>query len=125
MAAMANSTPRTAAALGAVLRATRVDAVELAERTLAAINSHSDKAIFTEVFAVRARREAAAAAARLKAGRPLSPGRRASFFRRRTAATPRFCRRPGGRADHSFSGAMILELVLKCQIDRRPCPGTS
>ena len=72
MAAMANSTPRTAAALGAELRASRVDAVELAERTLAAINSHSDKAIFTEVFAVRARREAAAAAARLKAGRPLS-----------------------------------------------------
>jgi aspartyl-tRNA(Asn)/glutamyl-tRNA(Gln) amidotransferase subunit A len=73
MAAMANSTPRTAAALGAELRAGRFDAVELAERTLAAINSHSDKAIFTEVFAVRARREAAAAAARLKAGRPLSP----------------------------------------------------
>ena len=72
MAAMANSTPRTAAALGAELRAGRVDAVELAEQTLATINSHSDKAIFTEVFAVRARREAAAAAARLKAGRPLS-----------------------------------------------------
>jgi aspartyl-tRNA(Asn)/glutamyl-tRNA(Gln) amidotransferase subunit A len=73
MAAMANSTPRTAAALGAELRAGRFDAVELAERTLAAINSHSDKAIFTEVFAARARREAAAAAARLKADRPLSP----------------------------------------------------
>jgi aspartyl-tRNA(Asn)/glutamyl-tRNA(Gln) amidotransferase subunit A len=73
MAAMANSTPRTAAALGAELRAGRLDAVELTERTLAAIISHSDQAIFTDVFAVRARREAAAAAARLKAGLPLSP----------------------------------------------------
>ena len=73
MAALADSTPKTAAALGADLRAGRLDAVELTERTLAAIISHSDKTIFTEVLAVRARREAAAAAARLKAGRPLSP----------------------------------------------------
>src|SRR5215472_14424283 len=72
MAATVISVPRTAAALGAELRAGRLDAVELAERTLTAINSHSDKAIFIEVFAARARREAAAAAARLKAGRPLS-----------------------------------------------------
>ena len=73
MAAAAISAPRTAAALGADLRTGRLDAVELTERTLAAINSHGDKAIFIEVFAARARREAAAAAARLKAGRPLSP----------------------------------------------------
>jgi len=73
MSATATSPAKTAAALGADLRAGRLDAVELAERTLAAINSHSDKAIFIEVFAARARREAAAAAARLKAGRPLSP----------------------------------------------------
>jgi len=69
---MAISTPRTAAALGADLRAGRLDAIELTERTLAAINSHGDQAIFVEVLAARAHREAAAAAARLKAGRPLS-----------------------------------------------------
>src|SRR5580704_5105730 len=73
MAAAAISVPRTAAALGADLRTGRLHAVELTERTLAAINSHRDKAIFIEVFAARAHREAAAAAARLKAGRPLSP----------------------------------------------------
>jgi aspartyl-tRNA(Asn)/glutamyl-tRNA(Gln) amidotransferase subunit A len=73
MAAAATSAPRTAAALGADLRTGRLDAVELTERTLADINSHEDKAIFIEVFAARARREAAAAAARLRAGRPLSP----------------------------------------------------
>jgi aspartyl-tRNA(Asn)/glutamyl-tRNA(Gln) amidotransferase subunit A len=72
MAAMAHPTAKTAAALGADLRAGRLDAVELTEQTLATIVSHADKAIFTEVLAVRARREAAAAAARLKAGRPLS-----------------------------------------------------
>lgn len=73
MSATATSPAKTAAALGADLRTGRLDAVELTEQTLAAINSHGDKAIFIEVFAGRARREAAAAAARLKAGRPLSP----------------------------------------------------
>jgi aspartyl-tRNA(Asn)/glutamyl-tRNA(Gln) amidotransferase subunit A len=72
MAATAHPIAKTAAALGADLRAGRLDAVELTEQTLATIVSHADKAIFTEVLAVRARREAAAAAARLKAGRPLS-----------------------------------------------------
>ena len=65
MAAAAISVPRTAAALGADLRTGRLDAVELTERTLAPINSHSDKAIFIEVFAARPRV--------LRAGRPLSP----------------------------------------------------
>ena len=73
MSATPTSPAKTAAALGADLRAGRGDAVELAEQTLAAINSHGDKAIFIDVLAARARREAAAAAARLKAGRPLSP----------------------------------------------------
>ena len=62
MAPMTDSIPKTAAMLGAELRAGRLDAVELTERTLAAVVSHTDKAIFTEVLAVRARREAAAAA---------------------------------------------------------------
>jgi aspartyl-tRNA(Asn)/glutamyl-tRNA(Gln) amidotransferase subunit A len=73
MAATTISAPKTAAALGGDLRTGRLDAVEFTEQTLAAINSHSDKAIFIDVLAARARREAAAAAARLKAGRPLSP----------------------------------------------------
>ena len=73
MSATPTSPAKTAAALGADLRAGRADAVELTEQTLAAINSHGDKAIFIDVLAARARREAAAAAARLKAGRPLSP----------------------------------------------------
>ena len=73
MSATAKSPAKTAAALGVGLRAGRADAVELTEQTLAAINSHGDKAIFIDVLAARARREAAAAATRLKAGRPLSP----------------------------------------------------
>jgi aspartyl-tRNA(Asn)/glutamyl-tRNA(Gln) amidotransferase subunit A len=70
--AMGATATKTAAALGADLRAGRADAVELTEQTLAAINSHCDKAIFIDVLAARARREAAAAAGRLKAGRHLS-----------------------------------------------------
>ena len=73
MSATATSPAKTAAALGADLRSGRADAVDLTEQTIAAINSHSDKAIFIDVLAARARREAAAAAARLRAGRPLSP----------------------------------------------------
>ena len=64
---------RTAAALGADLRAGRLDACELIEETLAAIADHPDRAIFTEVTADRARREALAARTRLRAGAPLSP----------------------------------------------------
>ena len=66
------SLPKTAAQLGAELRAGTLDAVDLTERTLAAIAAHKDKAIFIEVLPARARKEAAAAAQRLKAGRPLS-----------------------------------------------------
>ena len=73
MGATATSPAKTAAGMGVDLRAGRADAVELTEQTLAAINSHGDKAIFIDVLAARARREAAAAAARLKAGRSLSP----------------------------------------------------
>lgn len=63
----------TAAELGADLRAGRRDAVDLVEDTLAAIGNHSDQAIFTEVTAKRARAEALAARARLRAGLALSP----------------------------------------------------
>ena len=63
----------TAARLGADLRAGKIDACDLIEETLAAIAGYPDKAIFTEVTAERARREALAARARLKAGKSLSP----------------------------------------------------
>ena len=66
------SLPVTAAELGADLRAGRRDAIDLIEQTLAAVAAFPDKAIFTEVTAARARREAAAARARLKSGLPLS-----------------------------------------------------
>ena len=69
-----SSRPRlTAAELGADLRAGRRDAVDLVEDTLAAIADHPDQAIFTQVTATRARAEALAARARLRAGLPLSP----------------------------------------------------
>src|ERR1700677_4811872 len=64
---------KTASELGAELRAGRLDACELVERTLDAISAHDDKAIFTELTPTRAGREASAARARLRAGRPLSP----------------------------------------------------
>ncbi len=60
------------ARLAADLRSGAIDAVELTERTLAAIAACSDKAIFTEVLAKRALREAEAARKRLMAGRPSS-----------------------------------------------------
>ena len=63
----------TAAELGADLRSGRMDACDLVERTLDAISSYGDPAIFTEVTAQRARKEASAARGRLRAGRPLSP----------------------------------------------------
>ena len=63
----------TAASLAADLRAGAIDAVDLTERTLAAIAASSDQAIFTEVLAKRARGEAEASRKRLKAGRPLGP----------------------------------------------------
>ena len=72
MPASPNPAPKTAAELGAGLRAGTLDAVELTERTLAAIADCKDNAIFTQVLAGRARTEAAAARKRLQAGRPLS-----------------------------------------------------
>jgi aspartyl-tRNA(Asn)/glutamyl-tRNA(Gln) amidotransferase subunit A len=63
----------TAAELGADLRAGRRDAVDLVEETLAAIAAYPDQAIFTKLTATRARVEARAARARLRAGLPLSP----------------------------------------------------
>ncbi|MBV9910458.1 MAG: hypothetical protein JOY52_23130, partial [Hyphomicrobiales bacterium] len=63
----------SAVQLGADLRAGKIDACDLIEETLAAIADYPDKAIFTEVTAERARREALAARARLKAGKALSP----------------------------------------------------
>lgn len=63
---------RTAAAVGAELRSGRLDPCDLVEETLAAIADYPDKAIFIEVTAARARKEAAASRARLRAGLPLS-----------------------------------------------------
>ena len=63
----------TAAALGADLRAGRLDACDLVEQTLAAVAACPDQAIFTQLTAARARKEAVAARARLRAGLPLSP----------------------------------------------------
>jgi aspartyl-tRNA(Asn)/glutamyl-tRNA(Gln) amidotransferase subunit A len=64
---------KTAAKLGGELQSGRLDACEFVERTLDDISRHGDQAIFTEVTAQRARKEAIAARARLRAGRPLSP----------------------------------------------------
>ncbi len=73
MSPISTNPATTAAELGADLRAGRLDACDLIEATLDAIAAHPDKAIFTEVTAERARKEAHAARARLKAGLPLSP----------------------------------------------------
>jgi aspartyl-tRNA(Asn)/glutamyl-tRNA(Gln) amidotransferase subunit A len=71
---LAESTPTaTAAKLGADLRSGKIDACYVIEETLSAVARYPDEAIFTEVTAERARREALAARARLKAGKPLSP----------------------------------------------------
>jgi aspartyl-tRNA(Asn)/glutamyl-tRNA(Gln) amidotransferase subunit A len=64
---------RTAATLGADLRAGRLDACDLVEETLDAIVAHSDQAIFIETTAARARQEALAARARLRGGFALGP----------------------------------------------------
>jgi aspartyl-tRNA(Asn)/glutamyl-tRNA(Gln) amidotransferase subunit A len=64
--------PVTAAELGADLRAGRRDAVDLIEERLAAVAAHDDPALFTQVDAARARREALASRARLRAGFALS-----------------------------------------------------
>jgi Asp-tRNA(Asn)/Glu-tRNA(Gln) amidotransferase A subunit family amidase len=58
---------RTAAALGAQLRFGRLDPCGLVEESLAALADYPDKAIFIEVTAARARKEAASRA-RLRAG---------------------------------------------------------
>jgi aspartyl-tRNA(Asn)/glutamyl-tRNA(Gln) amidotransferase subunit A len=73
MSSMEPKSLPTASELGAELRSGRLDPCELVESALSAISAHEDKAIFTEVTATRARREAGAARARLRAGRPLSP----------------------------------------------------
>ena len=62
----------TVAQLSGLLRKGKMDAVELTERTLAAIAASNDKAIFIDHFADRARSEAKAARKRLKAGKLLS-----------------------------------------------------
>ncbi|CAM5762146.1 2-amino-5-chloromuconic acid deaminase [Labrys miyagiensis] len=58
--------------LAALLQAGTMDAVELAQATLAAIEASDDKAIFTQVTPERALREAGEATLRLRAGRPHS-----------------------------------------------------
>jgi aspartyl-tRNA(Asn)/glutamyl-tRNA(Gln) amidotransferase subunit A len=64
---------RTAAALGADLRAGRLDVCDVVEETLAAIASHPDQSIFIETTGARAREEALAARKRLRSGFPLGP----------------------------------------------------
>lgn len=64
--------PRTAAALGAALRSGRLDPCDLVDDILAAIAAYPDQTVFIEVTAARARAEAAASRARLRAGLPLS-----------------------------------------------------
>jgi aspartyl-tRNA(Asn)/glutamyl-tRNA(Gln) amidotransferase subunit A len=63
----------TAAELGADLRAGRRDPLDLLEETLEKVAAYPDKAVFTEMTAARARREAAAARGRLRSGFALSP----------------------------------------------------
>jgi aspartyl-tRNA(Asn)/glutamyl-tRNA(Gln) amidotransferase subunit A len=61
---------RSALQLSAMLAAGLVDAEELAERTLAAVAACDDQAVFSCVTAERAMREARAASARIREGRP-------------------------------------------------------
>jgi aspartyl-tRNA(Asn)/glutamyl-tRNA(Gln) amidotransferase subunit A len=65
--------PRTALELGAALQSGVIDAEQLAEQTLAAIAAADMPGLFARISAERARAEAKAASARLRAGRPLSP----------------------------------------------------
>ncbi len=65
-------TSQTAAELGRGLRSGKIDAVELADWTLDAAANSGDAAIFTELTAERARKEARAARQRLRAGSPHS-----------------------------------------------------
>jgi aspartyl-tRNA(Asn)/glutamyl-tRNA(Gln) amidotransferase subunit A len=64
---------RTALELGAALQAGVLDAEQLTEQTLASIAAANMPGLFTRISAERARAEAKAAAARLRAGRPLGP----------------------------------------------------
>ena len=63
----------TAAALGVELRTGRLDPCDLLEATLEAIEGYPDKAVFIELTAERARKEAEASRSRLKGGCALSP----------------------------------------------------
>ena len=62
----------TGAHLASDLRSGVLDAVDLAERTLAGIAGYADRAVFTGVLTKRALGEAEAARKRLKEGRPAS-----------------------------------------------------
>ena len=62
----------TGARLASDLRSGVLDAVDLAERTLAGIAGYADRAVFTGVLTKRALGEAEAARKRLKEGRPAS-----------------------------------------------------
>lgn len=64
--------PFQTAARGSELRSGRLDPRGLVEETLAAIAEYPKKAVFIEVTAARARNEAAAPRARVRAGLPLS-----------------------------------------------------
>ncbi len=73
MSSMESFPLKSAAELGEALRGGRLDACDLVEQVLSAIEGYHDQAIFIEVTAARARKEAGAARSRLRAGKPLSP----------------------------------------------------
>ncbi|MGH6806540.1 MAG: amidase family protein, partial [Ensifer adhaerens] len=62
---------KTLAGLSVLVQEGKLDPVTLAEETLAGIETHGDQTIFVEITRERALKEAAAASARLRAGRSL------------------------------------------------------
>lgn len=62
---------KTLAGLSVLVQEGKLDPVTLAEETLAGIEAHGDQTIFVEITRERALKEAAAASARLRAGRSL------------------------------------------------------
>jgi aspartyl-tRNA(Asn)/glutamyl-tRNA(Gln) amidotransferase subunit A len=64
---------KSALQISALLQAGLLDAEQVAESTLSAIDRNPDKAVFTRVTAGRALTEARAASRRIRAGRPLGP----------------------------------------------------
>jgi aspartyl-tRNA(Asn)/glutamyl-tRNA(Gln) amidotransferase subunit A len=68
-----DATGKSALQIGSLLQSGLLDAEQVAEATLSAIDHYADKAVFTRVTAGRALTEARAASRRIRAGRPLGP----------------------------------------------------